>query len=107
MLGLTIKDKIRNENRRARKKVEDIVWKAEKLKDSGQGMQSEWTSTNGPGKQQNGHRGTEGEREVDQSVDGEIISSKRWEATGCKWHKIVKSGSTYMWRLSYSSGGTD
>ena len=30
MLGITIKDKIRNENIRTWTKVEDIVWKAEK-----------------------------------------------------------------------------
>ena len=32
MLGITIKDKIRNENIRARTKVEDVVWLAEKAK---------------------------------------------------------------------------
>ena len=32
MLGITIKDKIRNENIRARTKVEDILCKAEKAK---------------------------------------------------------------------------
>ena len=32
MLGITIKDKIRNENIRARKKLEDIVWKMQKAK---------------------------------------------------------------------------
>ena len=41
MLGIKIKDTITNENIRARAKVEDIVWKAEKAKGqwaSGQGM---------------------------------------------------------------------
>ena len=32
MLGITIKDKIRNENTRAWTKMEDVVWKAEKAK---------------------------------------------------------------------------
>ena len=56
-------------------------------------MSPEWTSTTGLGKQQNGRQGTEEEREVDQSVHGEMISSKRQEVNECKWHKIVKSGS--------------
>ena len=56
-------------------------------------MSPEWISTTGLGKQQNGRQGTEKEREEDQSVDGEMISSKRREVNGCKWHKIVKSGS--------------
>ena len=38
MLGITIKDKIGNENIRARTKVEGSVWKVEKAKASGQGM---------------------------------------------------------------------
>ena len=33
MLGITIKDKIRNENIRARTTVEDVVWIAEKTQD--------------------------------------------------------------------------
>ena len=52
-------------------------------------MSPEWTSTNGPGKQQHGREGTEEEREEHQRADGDMISSKRREA----WHKIVKSGS--------------
>ena len=105
MLGITIKDKIRNENIRARTKVEDIVRKAEKAKGQWAGhvarmdinkwawKTTEWTLRD--------RRRTRGR------------PKRRWrddieQKTGSNWMQVAQNRQEwkYMCRLFNSSGET-
>ena len=107
MLGITIKDKFRNENIRARTKVEDIVWKAEKAKGQSAGhfarmdinkwarKATKWTPRD--------RRRTRGR------------PKRRWkddieQKAGSKWMQVAPNRQAWKYmrrrRLSNSSGGT-
>ena len=105
MLGITITDKIRNENIRARTKVEDIVWKAIKAKGHWAGHVARMDINKWARKTiertPRDRRRTSGR------------PKRRWrddieQKTGSKWMQVAQNRQEWkhMWKLSDSSCGT-
>ena len=105
MLGITIKDKIRNENIRARTKVEDVVWLAEKAKGQWAGHVARMDFNNWARKT------TEWTPRDRERTRGR--PKRRWrddieQKAGSKWMQVAQNRKEWKrrWRLSDSSGGT-